>query len=191
LDELDFHQCRECLAGDNVACVDLFKRYEPQIARQMWRFSRDPQVQADLTQDVMVEAYLSLKRFRPLKTPFVHWLRRIATRVGYRYWKHEARRRGQQSLESVDVQSPASYGDDPAAMAGLLHNLLSFLSPADRLVLTLMYFEDCSLGEIAQRTGWNLAMVKMRVSRARVRLRKIIDEKKIRDVLLELTYGPA
>ena len=49
-------------------------------------FSRQPAVAEEMVQDVFVEAYLSLRGFRG-SAPFAHWLQKIATRVGYRYWK--------------------------------------------------------------------------------------------------------
>jgi DNA-directed RNA polymerase specialized sigma24 family protein len=84
VEDPDWRDCQLCLAGDQTACARLFKRHEPDIARQMWRFSRDRGVCEELVQEALVQAYFSLGRYRPMKTPFVHWLRRIATRVGYR-----------------------------------------------------------------------------------------------------------
>ena len=73
------------------AYARLVRRYQSEIADQMWRFSRQVSVAEELVQEVFVEAYFSLAKFRG-QSPLLHWLRRIATRVGYRYWKHEARR---------------------------------------------------------------------------------------------------
>jgi len=36
-----------------------------------------------------------------------------------------------------------------------------------------MYFDGCSTAEVAERMGWNRAMVKMRAYRARRRLKEI------------------
>jgi DNA-directed RNA polymerase specialized sigma24 family protein len=51
-----------------------------------------------LVQDVFVEAYMSLKGFRG-RAPFLHWLRRVATRVGFRYWKSRTRKKAGSGLE--------------------------------------------------------------------------------------------
>ena len=43
-------------------------------------------------------------------------------------------------------------------------------------MLTLMYFEDCSTREIADRTGWTLTVVKVRAHRARQKLKKLLEK---------------
>ena len=62
---------------------------------------------------------------------------------------------------------------DPATASEIVEALLSELKPPDRLVLTLQYFDGCSMKEIADRMNWNEAMVKMRAYRARNKLRTI------------------
>jgi hypothetical protein len=80
------------LKGDGEAYRRLVVQYQGLIAGQMQRFSRDPVVLEELVQEVFVEAYLSLKSFRG-SAPFLHRLRTLATRTGYRHWKRPARRR--------------------------------------------------------------------------------------------------
>jgi RNA polymerase sigma-70 factor, ECF subfamily len=188
LSDLDWKDCQDCLAGDANACGRLLKRHEEKIAHQMWRFSRDRQTQAELVQEVFVEAYLSLPKYRRTGVPMGNWLACIATRVGYRFWKQEAKRRGQQSLDGIDAPAAAA-AEDATAAAQLLHEILATLPPADRLVLTLIYFEECSLKEVARRAGWTVAGTKMRSMRARSRLRKIIVERQLTDELLGTSHG--
>jgi DNA-directed RNA polymerase specialized sigma24 family protein len=83
--------------GDSDAYTRLIKQHQPYVSRILWRFSRDRLVHEELVQDVFVEAYLSLGSYRQ-KAPFGHWLSRIATRVGYRYWKQMARRQEMESF---------------------------------------------------------------------------------------------
>ena len=181
------------MRGDNSACAALLKRHEPELAKQMWRFTRNRAVQEELVEEVLVEAYLSLRRYRPGDVPFIHWLRCIATRVGYRYWKLEARKRKHQPIESIDPPAADQEfaPDDAAAAAATLHNLLARLPAPDRLVLTLMYFEECSLRDIADRTGWNSAVVKMRAYRARGRLKSMIEKEQLVESLMGAVHGPA
>jgi RNA polymerase sigma-70 factor (ECF subfamily) len=188
IDSLDRLQCRQCQEGNNDACADLLKRHEKRIGKLMWRFSRDRTAHAELVQEAIVQAYLSLPRYKPTGVPFEHWLARIATRVGYQFWKSQSRSRRMTPLtEAIDVPVNQEFeASDPSMAARMLHQLLALLPPADRLVLTLMYFEECSIKEIAQRAGWNSAMVKMRAYRARNRLKAIIEQKKMTDVLKEL-----
>jgi RNA polymerase sigma-70 factor (ECF subfamily) len=190
MESLDRLQCEQCKAGDNDACAQLLKRHEKRIARLMWRFTRNRGIQAELVQEVFVQAYLSLPRYQPTGVPFEHWLVRIGTRVGYQFWKKQSRSRQMQPLtEATGVPASAIETLDPSAAAGILHDLLALLPPPDRLVLTLMYFEECSIKEIAQRAGWNAAIVKMRAYRARNRLKAIIEQKNMADVLKDIIYG--
>ena len=170
-----------CVAGNDEACVRLLRQHQAALARQVGRFSRDPMVREELLQEVLVEVYFALPRYRPGPAPFDHWLGRIATRVGYRFWKAEARRRRHVPLDGVEVAAAARPVAEPAEAATLLHALLARLRPADRLVLTLIYFEDCSTRQVAQRTGWNRAMVKMRALRARRKLKAIIEREHLLD----------
>lgn len=174
----DHEDIEASLAGDGGAYARLVQRHEADVARRMWRFSRDPTVCEELVQDVFVEAWRGLASFRG-RAPFQHWLRRIATRVGYRYWKHRHRDERALALADSDAAPDAERELDAPKAAEMLHALLARLKPADRLVLTLMYFDDCGTKEIAERTGWNRAMVKMRVHRARNRLRRIAEEEKL------------
>ncbi|MBS3820819.1 MAG: RNA polymerase sigma factor [Phycisphaerae bacterium] len=161
------------LAGDGEAYARLIRRYQDRVARRMWRFTRDPLELESLVQTVFVEAYKSLGGFRGTG-PLEHWLLRIATRVGYRFWKQRDRRRGREvSLGEYDP--PGDVPDEPSGAADRLHAMLARLKPRDRLVLTLMYFEDSSIAAIAEQTGWSESMVKVQLHRARKRLKSLLD----------------
>ena len=169
----DWQDILACLNGDEDSFVNLVRRYERLITKLMWRFSRDPTVCEELVQNVFVEAYFSLKSYSG-KAPFLHWLRKIAVRVGYKYWKQQAKTKAFVSLDEFDfIETEENNVIDSSAAARILHTLLARLSASDRLVLTLMYFEQCSTKEIAARTGWSRAMVKMRAMRARKKLKAI------------------
>jgi RNA polymerase sigma-70 factor (ECF subfamily) len=175
----DAEDVRQAQQGDAEAYRRLVDRHQDHVARILWRFSRDRRVHEELVQDVFVEAYLSLGRYRG-KAPFEHWLARIATRVGYRYWKEKARHR---RTEPFDVQEwdQATGGEDagrtlePDHAAELLHRVFEQLAPRDRLVLTLRYLEQCDVMETARRTGWTRTMVKVQTMRARNRLQKLLE----------------
>ncbi|OHB63337.1 MAG: hypothetical protein A2168_02455 [Planctomycetes bacterium RBG_13_50_24] len=166
---------RLSLQGDSDAYTRLIKQHQSHVSRMLWRFSRDRLVHEELVQDVFVEAYLSLNSYRE-KAPFGHWLSRIATRVGYRYWKQLARRGETESFSLAEWDElPGKSPDqmDPGRAADLLHRLLGQLRPRDRLILTLRYLEGCDVAETARRTGWTKSMVKIQSMRARKRLEKL------------------
>lgn len=175
----DAEDIRLANQGDGDAYRRLIERHQDHVSRILWRFSRDRGVHEELVQDVFVESYLSLSRYRG-DAPFEHWLTRIATRVGYRYWKEKARRR---RAEPFDVQDWEKATDadgvmqaiEPDQAAQLLHRVFEQLAPRDRLVLTLRYLEQCDVVETARRTGWSKTMVKVQTMRARKRLQKLLE----------------
>ncbi len=170
------------LRGDGDAYRRLVVRYQNQIAGQMQRFTRDRDVLEELVQEVFVQAYLGLKGFRG-RSPFLHWLRRIATRVGYRYWKNLKRKRDQETdLQEnlpylpADSESLSSY-----EASDLIFHLFKRLAPADRLVLTLYYFDEYTTEEIASQTGWTRTLVKVRLFRARKKLKALLKTESTKD----------
>ena len=137
----------------------------------------------ELVQDVFVEAYFSLKSYRG-RAPLLHWLRKIGVRVGYKYWKEQAKTKAAVPLQEFDaIEAEQAEALEPSDAAELLHALLARLPAADRLVLTLMYFEQCGVKEIAARMGWTRAMVKMRAHRARKKLRTIAESENLLEKL--------
>ena len=175
--EEDRKDIAESLAGNGEGFARLVRRYQDRVAAQMWRFTRDAVVLDQLVQDVFVEAYLSLKGFRS-RAPFLNWLRRVATRVGFRYWKSRARmEEREEALKETNLNLPAApEALTPSEAADTLYQLLGKLPPADRLVLTLFYFEECDVKEISARSGWNRALVKVRLHRARKKLKSLLEE---------------
>ena len=166
------------LKGDGDAYQRIVRRHQSAIAAQMWRFSRDPVAHETLVHDVFVQAWLSLRTWRA-EAPFVHWLRRIAVRTGYAFWRQRDRRRDQAAEDLGELAARYRAADDftaPVDAADLVHAVLDRLPPRDRLVLTLQYLEERGVAEIAELTGWSAAMVKVQAWRARGKFKKLMDE---------------
>ncbi|MEY4089810.1 MAG: hypothetical protein RJB55_2081, partial [Verrucomicrobiota bacterium] len=70
------------------------------------------------------------------------------------------------------VTAPSSATEDAAGAKLLIDRILEKLSPANRLIITLLEIEDRSVKEIAQITGWSIPLVKVRAFRARAEMRK-------------------
>jgi len=175
--DTDQSDIADSLQGDGEAYARLVRRYQDQVAAQMWHFTRNTVTLDELVQDVFVEAYLSLKGFRG-SAPFLHWLRRIASRVGYRHWKSRARKEErEEGLTDHHLnQMAAAENLTPFEAAETLYRLLAKLPPPDRLVTTLFYFEECGTNEIAARMGWSRTLVKVRLHRARKKLESLLNE---------------
>ncbi len=172
----DWRDIHQSLVGDEEAYARIIDRYQSKIAAQMWRFSRDAAVVEELVQEAFVEAYLSLGKFKG-RAPLLHWLRKIATRVGYRHWRKRSREQDRREVlaqHAEELVPPQSAS--PSEAGEYLHVLLAQLPAEDRIVLTLHYFEACDTREIAERMGWTRSLVKVRAHRARKKLRSLLEE---------------
>ncbi|NCO39803.1 MAG: RNA polymerase [Armatimonadetes bacterium CG_4_10_14_3_um_filter_66_18] len=174
----DLRLVQRCLSGDGNAYRELVERHQAQVSAMMWRFSRDKEAHEDLVQDVFVEGYANLAKYRA-EAPFAHWLAGIATRLGYQYWRRETRER---ALRSAPIENWENVPDeaaddlDPMEAGQLLHRLLALLPPRDRLVLTLRYVENHSVEKAAELTGWSPVMVKVQALRARKKLKRLFEK---------------
>jgi len=140
----------------------------------MWRFARNPVKCEELVQDVFVEAYFGLPGFRT-EAPFIHWLKRIAVCVGYRYWRKKSEPAPVPLMEA-DGAEVDDRENAPKAAARIVDTLLSRLDRKNRLVLTLYYFESKSVKTISEMTNWSISKVKMRLHRARQKLKSIAEQ---------------
>jgi len=173
----DRHDIEATLRGESDAYARLVARHQPRVAAHMWRFTRNRLVYEELVHDVFVEAYLNLRSYRAA-APLEHWLMKIATRVGYRFWKQQGHRRQlrETPLANYDAAaSPAENLIEQNEAAEEVHRVLSQLPPRDRLVLTLVYLEGCTIDEAAQLAGWSKTMTKVQAHRARGKLKKLLE----------------
>lgn len=164
--------------GDEDAFRQIVDGYQATLSKQMTRFSRDRAVIEELVHDVFVEAFVSLGSFKS-RSPFEHWLRKIAVRVVYRFWKVTARdkdRRTQLLEDAACVTFTTEPPTDAVDAWDQLHVMLARLSPRDRLVLTLLYWDGHSVAGAAKLAGWSQTMFKVQAYRARQRLKKLLEE---------------
>lgn len=180
--EIDQPACiARVLAGDPEAARTLVRACHP-LVRRLIHAHRPRSVSVDdLAQDVFAKMFAHLDKYAPQKgLPFEHWLARITVNTCRDALRGEARRASSipitpaaaQWLDAL-VADPAPAAHDALAARELVDALLAELPPDDRLVLTLLDLEERSVVEIAARTGWSRAAVKVRAFRARVRLRAI------------------
>jgi RNA polymerase sigma-70 factor, ECF subfamily len=161
--------------GDPDAYARVIRHYQAGVAKRMARFTRSGQAVEELTQDVFVQAYLSLAGFAGA-APFSHWLNRIATRVGLKHWEDQKRL----PTQATDL-AWAGMADKPAtdragAARDALDIVLAKLEPVDRMVIVLMHLDGKTAKEAADLMGRSVTMTKVQAFRARIRLKKIIED---------------
>jgi RNA polymerase sigma-70 factor (ECF subfamily) len=174
-DALDRRDAELARLGDAEAFRRLVQRRQAAVARQMWRFTRDQRQHEELVQEVFVNAFMSLRGYRG-QGPFLHWLRRIAVRTGYAFWRRAHAARLERPLDAETIARLAAEPSEaaPEEAAEVVHRLVERLPPRDRAVIVLLHLEERSVAETAELLGWSRAMVKVQAWRARGRLRRML-----------------
>ena len=179
----DVARVAAALAGDESSYLAIVEEHQPMVARLMWRFTRDPLKLEELVHDTFVQTYLSLPKYRGTG-PLGGWIRTIAVRAGYGHWREKAKDKDREVLnEQVALEPWNPQAHDvpevsPEEAHRELYDALAQLSPRDRLVLTLLYWENCSTEEAARLSGWSGSMVRVQAFRARKKLKKLLEVKK-------------
>lgn len=170
------------LKGDPASFEPLIKKYQPRVFATARRYARRESEVEDIVQEIFLKAFQKLKSFRG-EAPFEHWLMRLAVRTCYDFLRSHQRNRETAFTELSEsetawldrfVVQPATASESASAARDLVNKILEHLSPAARLVITLLEIEERSVKEIAALTGWSVPLVKVRAFRARAEMRKIV-----------------
>jgi RNA polymerase sigma-70 factor (ECF subfamily) len=170
------------LDGDSASFEPLVRKYQPRIFATARRYARRESEVEDIVQEVFIKAFQKLGGFRG-EAPFEHWLMRLAVRTCYDFLRSHQRNRETAFSELTEpetnwldrfVVEPDAAAEDAAAARQLVDRILTRLSPAARMVITLSEIEGRSVKEIAALTGWSVPLVKVRAFRARAEMRKIL-----------------
>lgn len=118
--------------------------------------------------------------------PFPHWVSRIAVTTCIDHLRSQKRRpefrwadlseNEAEVLDAVLTSENDVPANDALAAHELVHKLLAQLKPDDQLVVRLLDLEQKTIAEIAQITGWNQSLIKVRAFRARRKLQKLFQE---------------
>ena len=172
------------LGGDTASFEPLLKKYQPRVFATARRYARRESEVEDIVQEVFLKAFHKLNSFRG-DAPFEHWLMRLAVRTCYDFLRAHQRNREMSFADFTDEQTdwldhfaanPADASENAAAARELVEKVLAQLSPAARLVITLLEIEDRSVKEVAALTGWSVPVVKIRAFRARAQMRKCLEK---------------
>jgi RNA polymerase sigma-70 factor, ECF subfamily len=170
------------LQGDAESFEPLVQRFSPRVFATARRYARRESEVEDITQEVWVKAFQKLGSFRA-EAPFEHWLMRLTVRTCYDFLRSHQRKRELSFSELSDPESdwlehfvaqPDQASEHADAARQLIERILEKLTPAARLIITLLEIEDRSVKEIASLTGWSIPLVKVRAFRARAEMKKVL-----------------
>jgi RNA polymerase sigma-70 factor, ECF subfamily len=141
----------EALAGARVAFDELMRRHERLVYRVSFSYTRHPEDAMDVTQDVFLKVYDRLDTYRGTGT-FLSWLLRITHRENLN-WLRARRRRGSNEplAEETPPAVPATQEHDlhSGEQSSRLADAMMQLKPKQRLAVSLRYYEELPIREIA------------------------------------------
>ena len=124
----------------------------------------------DLTQTALAKAYAAWGSVRRADSPEAY-ARGILVRS---YLSHRRLRRSSERPALDDLPETAAPADDDPALRVTLLGALAELTPRDRAVLVLRYWEDRSVEETAGELGTSAGAVRSQCLRALQRLRAVV-----------------
>lgn len=169
--------------NSSEAFGELYDIYYDQIFGYALRHTADIDVAKDITSAVFFKALKSIKKFRWQGVQLSHWLYRIANREivdRYNKGKREVRYGHNTSglLETHDVREEMVLGREELRKHDDYLDLQSYISKLPskyQEVITLSYFEDMDMGEIARILRKPEGTVKSLLHRGIDRLRKMME----------------
>jgi len=182
---------KQCQQGDSAAMERLILRYQNRIYNIILKICADPDDAAELTQETFVKIIENINKFEG-RSGFYTWAFRIAVNLTLNYCRRNVKL-GFRSLdaEQVEYNSQAKQllrqflSDDsslePAVVAQnremceIAIEALKKLDDAQRAVVVLRDIEGMDYAGIAEVLNIKLGTVRSRLSRARGRLRQILE----------------
>jgi len=160
--------------GDAESFRVLVDRHRDRAYGLALRMLRSPADAQEVAQDAFVKAWRALPGFRG-DSKFGTWLHAIVVRRALDRAATLKSRRGREvALEAVAEHGAADTGTsaERAALRLRMEKMLDRLSDAQRAVVTLFYYEERSVDDVAAALGMPTGTVKTHLSRARAALRE-------------------
>lgn len=167
--------------GNTGAFANLVNRYKHMVFTLAMKILKNAEEAEDVSQDVFLKAYQALPKFKG-DSKFSTWIYKIAYYRSLDYLKKQKR-----TLRTDSMDSDAEY-DLPSIENTLdaleaderkktIKKAVDELSEDNAIVITLYYFEELSLTEIAEIMNIEANTVKVRLFRSRERLAEILKKR--------------
>jgi RNA polymerase sigma-70 factor, ECF subfamily len=181
---------RRCLAGDAAAWEQIVRQYHKRIYNICYRFAGSGDDADDLTQEVFIKMYRTLKTYEVERGAFFTWVTTITRNLLVDHFRKSKHDRLTDSLEAISAsgEDARTLGDQlqdhrmtpPDAQvrrreAGeAVHQALQKLSPELREAVVLRDLEDMDYKEIAAVLKVPEGTVKSRINRGRGELARLL-----------------
>jgi RNA polymerase sigma factor (sigma-70 family) len=169
------------LQDDDDAARELVRTLYPTVAKLVRAHRPVRSAEEDLCQMIFIKIMQKLTQFSG-KVPLEHWVSRVAINTCINQIQAEKARpelrladlsKEQEAfVEKMATTEGELDASERFASRELVDHLMTFLKPAERLVIDLLYLQQRSIAEIQEATGWSGALVKVRAFRARQKMKK-------------------
>lgn len=187
--DLDCTLVQRCLSGDATGWEELVRLHTRRVYGLCYRFTgRDAEAQ-DLTQDIFLRVFRTLKSYRSAEGSFVTWLTRLSRNLLIDHYRRTRQERLTEpiedqlaTLEEREHGSQTSVRPD-RVLAGreaseVLQGALGKLSPELRETVILRDLQEMEYREIAQVLKIPEGTVKSRLNRGRTELARLLRKQK-------------
>ena len=171
-----------CLAGDESAWENLVRLHTKRVYSIAYRFTGNDTQAQDLTQDVFLRVFRSLKSFRAGEGSFQVWLARLTRNLLIDHYRRSKLERASDSIEDsvlvleskTAVESRTDNRVVGREASELLQGALQKLSPELRETVILRDLEELEYREIALALKVPEGTVKSRLNRGRAELARLL-----------------
>ncbi len=178
-----------CLRGDEPAWEELVRLHTRKVYALCYRFTGQGSEAQDLTQEVFLRVFRTVKTFRSAEGSFSTWLARVTRNL---LIDHYRRTRQERVTDSIEEQLPVIEETGAAAAAArpdhavagreaseILQATLQKLSPDLREAVILRDLQEMEYREIATVLQIPEGTVKSRINRGRAELARLLRKQKL------------
>ena len=169
------------LKGEQNAYAELVSRYQAYVFTLVLRMIKSREDAEEVAQDVFIKAYRSLADFRG-DSKFSTWLYTIANTTSITFLRKK--KLDVHSLDNEKVFEVADSKDsgfranlvEQKSRVSMVNEAIAMLSPDDAEIITLFYKAEQNLEEISRILRLETNTVKVRLHRARTRLKEKMEK---------------
>jgi len=168
------------LAGNQAAYAELIKRHQRYIFTLALRFTRCREDAEEISQDVFIKAYRSLGSYQQT-AKFSTWLYTIVYHTAMTHLRRK--KLNTSSIDDDDTliqlegysSESESHSVEKKSRTFYINKAIAMLMPDDSTIITLFYQGEQSLAEISKIMGMEANTVKVKLHRARFRLKNKLE----------------
>ena len=175
LEDADNHLVSRFLAGDRSAFDSLFAKYQEYVYNIVYGILGKPEEAQDVTADVFLTVFKSLKGFRR-GSRFATWLYRVAVNRAVDSAR-SAKLRSWLPFDEAVMAIPDSKDSPERSFVkkeerSVVQQVLMKVPLKYRDILALRYYQDLSIEEISETLHCSVSAAKVRLHRARLQFKE-------------------